>query len=189
MSAPWPSPEQRDPRAAGGPRSPFEKPPVLHGEVVDGPGGPTTGASGPSGPGGFGPGGFGPGRGGVFSVLTGVLGGRDARRVVSAPLRVFTVLVAVPSVAALLLSLAVDSGARVLGFVLGGLGLLCAVLLENRRRRYVGPERAAVGRTTVEPRSASIAGLAGLLLTTALLVALTSGYDLLAALLVLLGVW
>lgn len=168
MTAPDP---RHLPPAAGAPRSPFEEPTELHGEVVDD-------ASWPPG-----------GRAGVFAVLGGVLGGRDARRLVSAPLRVFTVLVAIPSVVAVLLSLGVDSGARVLGFVLGGLGLLCAVLLEQRRRRYVGPERAAVGRTTVAPRSASVGGIAGLLLTTALLIALTSGYDVLAALLLLLGVW
>jgi hypothetical protein len=79
------------------------------------------------------------GVGASFAALRSLAGNSpELREMVTTPLRLLAIVVAVPALIAALFGLTIDSGARYLAFVIGALGLVAAVLLELRRRRLVG---------------------------------------------------
>lgn len=183
---------RRDPETSGYPTDPVDEPIVLEGEVVDdatfraghdrstGALGGAMGAAGGAG------GMFGAGE--IFRLLT---GHQDVRALVTTPLRILSIAILVPTLIAGLFGFAIDSGARVLGFVLAGAGILTAGLITQRRRRIItgtpsstaytlAPEPARPGRTR---------GLVGLVGLGVLLIMLGAGFDLLALLLLVFGVW
>lgn len=105
---------------------------------------------------------------------------------VTTPLRLLAIVVAVPALIAALFGLTIDSGARYLAFVIGALGLVAAVLLELRRRRLAAvppPQRAG------DPPRRGAGKLIGLVAGGLLITMLAIGFDLLALILVIFGVW
>lgn len=178
MSAPGPAGVPEGSRAdRDGPVRPFEEPTLIEGEVLDGPHG-------------FGAAGGRAGVFGLFSTLTSLSGGRDVRQLLTTPLRWLAILVLIPSVVAGLLGLAVDSGGgRVLGYLIAGIGIVVAAVLELRRRSIVGPERASTTRTTALPSVPRVSGLLGLVMLSLITMAVATGFDLLAVLLLIFGAW
>lgn len=183
-------PHDRD--RAGYPTEPVEEPDVLEGEVVDG---ATFRARHDPSSGVFGGGGrsaSGPmamfGAGEIFRLLS---GNHDVRALLTTPLKILSIAILVPTLIAGLFGFAIDSGARILGFVLAGAGILTAGLITHRRRQIVRGTPSSTAYTTApEPgRTGRAKGLVGLVGLGVLLIMLGAGFDLLALLLVVFGVW
>lgn len=127
------------------------------------------------------------GVGASFAALRSLAGNSpELREMVTTPLRLLAIVVAVPALIAALFGLTIDSGARYLAFVIGALGLVAAVLLELRRRRLAAvppPQRAG------DPPRRGAGKLIGLVAGGLLITMLAIGFDLLALILVIFGVW
>lgn len=187
---------RRDVESSGYPTDPVDEPIVLEGEVVDegtfradrdfssGQFGEAMNA--PGGVGGM----FGAqlGAGEIFRLLT---GNQEVRALLTTPLRILSIAVLVPTLIAGLFGFAIDSGARILGFVLAGAGVLTAGLITARRRRIVrGTPSSTTHTSAPEPsRPARTKGLVSLVGLGMLLIMLGVGFDLLALLLLAFGVW
>lgn len=194
--------DPQDPQPSGPPRGipqppghqtdPVDQPIVLEGEVVD----DATFRAGrdrssevfgeamdaPGGVAGM----FGAGE--IFRLLT---GNQDVRALLTTPLRILSIAILVPTLIAGLFGFAIDSGARILGFVLAGAGILTAGLITARRRRIVRGTPSSTSYTTApEPsRPGRTKGLVALVGLGVLLIMLGVGFDLLALLLLVFGVW
>lgn len=196
------SPESSDPRADP-PTDPVDQPIVVEGEIVDDddrafrtfpqrssggwrePGG-SVGTSDTIGvPGGVG-GMFAAGE--IFRLLT---GNQDVRALLTTPLRILSFAILAPTLIAGLLGFAIDSGARVLGFVLAGAGILTAGLITGRRRRIIrgSPTSTRYTKATEPGREIRPKALVGLVGIGVLLIMLGVGFDLLALLLLAFGIW
>ncbi|WP_029135910.1 hypothetical protein [Nakamurella lactea] len=128
------------------------------------------------------------GVGGSFAALRAIAGNSaEIREVLTTPLRLLAIVVAVPSVIAALFGLTIDGGARYVAFAIAVLGLIAVVLVELRRRRLatVPPPR----RAGDPARPDGVGNLIGLIGFSLLMLMLAIGFDLLALLLVIFAVW
>lgn len=174
-----------------------DEPEIVQGEVVDdATAGPFEGRSpfdepdpfAGTGTAAFGTAFAGGGVGGAFGALRAMAGNSpEVRELVTTPLRLLAIAVVVPSAIALLFGLTIDGSARYVGFGIAVLGGIAALLLELRRRKLVAvppPQRAG------DPvRQGGAGHLIGLIGFAVLMLMLAIGFDLLALLLVIFGVW
>lgn len=125
--------------------------------------------------------------GAAFRMLTDA--SPEVRSMLAIPLRLLTIGVGVPSVVAALFGIGIDGSPRYVAFAVALLGAVAVVLVERRRRRLIaGPPAAEQrqGSVPAQPRRRGIAGLIGL---SVLMMMLAIGFDVVALLLVIFGVW
>lgn len=128
------------------------------------------------------------GVGGTFAAMRSLAGSSaDLRRVMTAPLRIVSIGALIPSAIAALFAVSIDGGAKFFGFGIALLGVVAAGLLDLRRRKLATvPAASRAGDPIPRDGLRSLIGLLGLSLLAGMLAA---GFDLLALLLVLFGVW
>ncbi|MGI8418681.1 MAG: hypothetical protein ACR2P2_21280 [Nakamurella sp.] len=125
--------------------------------------------------------------GSAFRMLTDA--SPEVRSMLAIPLRLLAIGVAVPSVVAVLFGIGIDGSPRYVSFAVALLGAVAVVLVERRRRRLIaGPPAAEQrqGSVPAQPRRRGIAGLVGF---SVLMMMLAIGFDVVALVLVIFGVW
>lgn len=125
--------------------------------------------------------------GGAFRMLTDA--SPEVRSMLAIPLRLLTIGVAVPSVGAVLFGIGIDGSPRFVAFAFALLGAVSVVLLERRRRRLIAGPPAAEQRQGSVPAAPRRRGIAGLIGFSVLMMMLAIGFDVVALLLVIFGVW
>ncbi|MDQ2845597.1 MAG: hypothetical protein M3Y77_04430 [Actinomycetota bacterium] len=125
--------------------------------------------------------------GGAFRMLTDA--SPEVRSMLAIPVRLLTIGVAVPSVVAVLFGIGIDGSPRYVAFAVALLGAISVVLLERRRRRLIAGPPAAEQRHGSVPAAPRRRGIAGLIGFSVLMMMLAIGFDVVALLLVIFGVW
>lgn len=125
--------------------------------------------------------------GSAFRMLTDA--SPEVRSMLAIPLRLLTIGGAVPSVGAVLFGIGIDGSPRFVAFAVALLGAVSVVLLERRRRRLVAGPLAAEQRQGSVPAAPRRRGIAGLIGFSVLMMMLAIGFDVVALLLVIFGVW
>lgn len=109
------------------------------------------------------------------------------------PLQIMAVAVAIPAVICGLLSFALPGGARVVALAITAIGLIMAGILQVRRRRLlaIGAAQDAASMASASPatRNQRLPRILGLAVLAVLAMMLAVGFDLLAVLLIAVGVW
>lgn len=132
-------------------------------------------------------GGTGMSLGGAFRMLTDA--SPEVRSMLAVPLRLLTIAVALPSVIALLFGIGIDGAPRWVAFAVALLGAIAVVPLERRRRRLIIGRPAAGRQPAGGTNTGRRLGITGLIGFGVLMMMLAIGFDLLALLLVIFGVW